>query len=294
MSLSPLSVASPEAMALTGLVALGVAALVRKLFPRHAPIPAAIVAPVAPPPLPLNPVPAAPLPLNPAPHGPLGAIVNYAMAVVVFNNLFTNAVGVVLLPFVGHGLNAVGGRIVGHRGAHVGGPFVANGWMNAAIAMMDRLRRAMILHGNGIVAGANFNVAAMAAFAEDRMVNKIFQVLAPNNARLAGRGALATTTFHFCGFVIQGVGVPRRTNHVTYPLIECGNIRSDVSWSIFYFLIAKAFLLRNGATVGQADYIACCALIEAVGVAHGQPAGIEWGVTPADFGIATPATLPHY
>ena len=299
MSLSPLLVASPEALALTGLVAMGVAGLVGKLWPRPAPIPAAIMAPPVMPALPAPPAVVAPphqpaAPALPAIGPLLPPVVTYAMAITVFNNLFANAVGTALIPFVGHGINAVGQRIVGHRGRHVGTPFIATGWVQGAIAMLQRLCRSIIAHGNMTSAAVGFNQGNAAAFAESRMLNKIFQVLAPNNARLVNRGALATTTFHFCGFVIRGVGVPRRANHVTYPLIEYGNIRSDVSWTVFYFLIGKAFLLAHGATNAQADYIACCAMIEAVGVAYGQAPGVGWGVTPGDFGFVTPATLPHY
>lgn len=304
MSLSTLSIASPEALAFTGCIAMGLVSLGAKLWPtrvaapaaalapRHAAIPAAVLMPPVPVPVVAPPNP----PVNPtAPvFGPLPPVVSYSLAITVFNNLFANAVGTALLPFVGHGITATGLRIVGHRGPHVGSPFVRVGWMQGALVMMGRLRRAVIVHGNAQLALPAFNVGHAAAFAESRMFSKIFQVLPPNNARLVGRGGLTTTVFHFCGQVVRGVGVPRRPNNVTYPLIEYGNLRSDVSWTVFYFLIAKAFLLRHGASLAQAEYIACCAVIEAVGVAYGQAPGAEWGITPSDFGFVTPATLPQY
>ena len=296
MSLSPLSLSSPETMAFTGLVALGLSAIVRKLLPRNAPVPAAVMAPAMAPlpavPAALPGVPAhvAPLPVLPA----LPPVVNYVMAITLFNNLFSRVIGTVLTPFYDHGISDIGQRIVAAPTLRNAPPFVATGWEQGALGMLNRLRRSIILHGNRLRGLPTFNVAESALFAERRLLQKMMQVIAPRNARFVGRGAVPMVSFHFCGFTLHGLSVARRTNHVSFPGIECEGFRADVAWGLYYFLIAKAFLLRNGATLNQANYIACCAMLEAVGVAYGQAPRVGWGITPVDLGFVVPATLPVY
>ena len=282
-SLSPLSTASPEMIVLGGFAALSLAGVLRKvLLPRRAAVPAAIAVPAA--------LPVAP---NPAPPAP-AQVVDCVTGLGVFCNLFANAIGFGLLGFAGHGIAAVGRRIVAFPKARVGSPCVSVGWENGALTMMNRLRRSIVLHGDWKKNTPNFVMQDVANFARGRMLDKIFQVLAPANARVALRGVAPMANFHFCGFIVRGVDLTRHTAGTACPLVECGNLRGDASWALFCFLIGKAFLLAHGATEEQAEHIACCGLIEAVGVACGQPAGADWGVAPGDFGFAAPATLPHH
>ena len=150
MSLSPLTLASPETMAFTGLVALGFPAIVRKLLPRNAPVPAAVMAPTmaplpaAPAAVPIAPVHVALLPALPA----LPPVANNVMAITLFNNLFSRIIGSVLTPFYNHGISDIGQRIVAAPTSRNAAPFVAAGWEQGALGMLNQLRRSIILHGN--------------------------------------------------------------------------------------------------------------------------------------------------
>lgn len=296
LSLSPLSAASPEAIAFTGVVALTIGAIGRKLWPRPAPVPAAVLGPVVPPIGAGGAVAAVPPPAIPPILPP---IVTDVMCLMMVNNMFANRVGTPLLPFVGHGIVEEGQRIIATPtyDPQVAGraPYVAAGWENAAFAMLQRMRRSVIKHGNRITNGLPHPAITWAQFAENRMVQKLFQVLAPNDARLVGRGALPLNVTRFCGFVIDVIALGRRTTNVPFPLYGYDNIRGDSAWALYYFLIVKAFLLQHGASKQQADYMACWGMIEAVGVAYGQVPGANWSqVDPGDFGFVTPATIPQY
>ena len=151
------------------------------------------------------------------------------------------------------------------------------------------------MHGNGVRAAVGFNQGTAATFAEARMRTKIFQVIGTGNGRFVGRNDLLPIGYYHCaGYVFTELGVPRTTTRTTFGSYQCGTIRSDVSWTLFYFLLVKALLEANGATVVQAEYVACSAVIDVVGVAYGQTAGVNWGLSPEDFGFQVPPNLPAH
>ncbi len=228
---------------------------------------------------------------------PLGAAVvapvavNYLTALLCFNNLIKNAMAVVITDLATNTVMQMGERIV--ISLNFGQLSSATNWMDAAVAKIDEIHRKVLRHRVSQTMGTMFTQAGAAELAFERMRNKIFQVINGGHARFLGRH-VNLDPLRVAGLMMDRLGVPRGTTSVAYPIFEHAGMRSDVSWTIVYFMIVKAMMMAHGATLVQAEYVACAAVINLVGTAYGQDVGADWGYEPGDFGFVTPASLPNY
>ena len=127
-----------------------------------------------------------------------------------------------------------------------------------------------------------------------RLQEKIFQYLpVGSNDRYQNRNDLVVTYFRCAGVIVRRIAVPRTTSQSPYPVFEFGPFRSDVGWTMMYFICVRCLAMGRGASKVQAEFIASAAVIELVGVSVGLNGKEDWGVSPSDLGIPTPAMLPQ-
>ena len=136
--------------------------------------------------------------------------------------------------------------------------------------------------------------APAATAAGRRLVDKILQVVDPSEDRRWMETMIVSHRMVIGGMNVVEWRPRRRGAGPSYPVYQYGNIRTDVGWTLLVFLLGREMMMRAGATVIQAEYVACSSVIELVGVNYGQPSGTTWGFDPSDFGFATPNALPVY
>jgi len=303
--------ASPETIAAGVAIAVSTVAMVRKWWMSPAvvsdggSVPSVVPAVAAGPLLPVAPaVPGGPPVVPPAPGplplavAPVAAAVNpvtYLMALGCFRRLMANTLNQVIVNMITPTITNLGTRIRSPRLVWGHGLSHPTAWFTVGMQKFNLMRASAVKLGNRERTDANWSLLTAVPKIVTRMQTKIFEIIPFGTRDTRYRRANQGFDVHMAArYTFRSFLVERSTSGDTYPVYEFGEIRSDVGWTIVYFLIVKHLLEDNGATTVQANYIACAMVIELVGVSYGIHGNTDFGVDPTDFGFEVPVTLPTY
>ena len=167
-------------------------------------------------------------------------------------------------------------------------------WWAHAPAKLNEIRAKAAGHGIVKKNEVEYNQGDSALFAFRRMMMKIWQPIDVASDRRWMNRMVLSGGVYVCLEKVTMWKPARGGEGATYPIYQWRRMRTDTAWTLMYFLMIRGLMVTRGATETQAEYVACSAVIELVGVAYGQPSGLNWGYDASDFGFAVPDNLPTY